>query len=298
MPFLIGLLVALVGGFALARALRREKLTYPHPETLIIQPESDVPLEQRILKLEGGVNFRDVGGYRTRSGQRIRTGLVYRSGTLSRLTPAGWEQVAALHIQAVCDLRSDDELKEDPATLPAGLAYTHLPLNTESQTFSRLRGLLFERRNMDVLMVRTYVDLMVERNPQVFGAALAQLADPANLPAIIHCTAGKDRTGVTIILLLMLLDVPQEIIMADYTLSNYDYAFFNEVAEVALRPFARLGITTADLQPLLSADSRTAVAVIEHIKSRYGSAERYLMERAGLDTETLARIKANLLEGA
>lgn len=285
-----------VGGIVAMRALARRKgIEYPDPLSFIIEPESEVPLDERILKLEGGINFRDIGGYRTVDGRVTRRGLVYRSGVLSRLTESDWERVAALGVRQICDLRSDEEIAEDPENLPGDIGYRHLPLTTENQSFARLRMLLFNRTAIPTLLPNAYTSVMIDNNPQVFGEVLRQIAAPDNLPMILHCTAGKDRTGVAVMLLLLVLGVPARVVAADYTLSNYYFEFFREVARVALKPVAPLGFKAEDLQPLLSAESKTVETVINHINQKYGSIETYLINHAGVSAETIDHLRDLLL---
>ena len=297
MPLWVWIAVLAAAGFVGRRILtRQEPIVYPPPLTLLREPESEIPLDERVLKLEGGINFRDIGGYRTKDGRTVKCGLVYRSGTLSRLTEADWTQINGLNIKLVCDLRSDDEIAEDPDKLPQMMTYKHLPVNTQNDSFNRLRALFFNKRQIATLLPRTYTELMVDRNPQVMGGVLRFLADADNLPALIHCTAGKDRTGVTFMLLLHVLGVPEETIAADYSLSNLYHEFFFEVAEVALRPIARFGFKVDDLTPLLTADPQTVTTVFDYIREKYGTVERYLADKAGVDAAMIEQLRANLLD--
>lgn len=298
MPYLIGVvLVALgLGVTYRSRLQRRIPLDYPLPEALIIQPQSELPLESRILRLEGGINFRDVGGYITQDGQRVKTGLVYRSGALGQLTDADWQQIQRLNLGMICDLRSDDEVQVEPDDPPFSIAYQHLGVEAEPPRFARLRALFFDHQQMIALLPHVYKSLLVDQNAANFGKTLRLIADPDNLPIVIHCTAGKDRTGVITGLLLMLLGVPDDVIAADYSLSNYYYDRFYEVAQIALKPLSVLGFRADDVAPLLSADAQTMQSVLDHVREKYGSIENYLTGAAGMTAEDLTQIRANLLE--
>lgn len=252
---------------------------------------------QRIIPFEGIANFRDVGGYRTADGRRVRWGQVYRAGAFASPTEADLAKIDALRLRLVCDLRSDEEVAEAPDRLPETTPprYLHLPLQASDETMKRLRAILFNRRAIQQIVPDTYRRVMLEQNAALYGRVLTELADPANYPAVIHCTAGKDRTGIAVALLLLLLGVPKPTVIADYTLSNHYYDVFARFAAKAVRPLLPLGVRLGDLHPLLVATSETMQLTIDYLDTTYGSAEGYLRERAGLDDATIAALRAQLL---
>lgn len=201
-----------------------------------------------------------------------------------------------LNLSVICDLRSDEEVQTEPDQIPLDVSYHHLSVKAEPPRFARLRGLFFNQKQFMELLPYVYRTLLIDRNARVFGATLRLLADADNLPIVIHCTAGKDRTGVATALLLMLLGVPDEVITADYSLSNYYYDRFYEVAAIALKPLSVLGFKADDVVPLLTANVRTMQGMIDHIRVQYGSVEAYLTGAAGMTPDELARIKSNLIE--
>ena len=135
---------------------------------------------------------------------------------------------------------------------------------------------------------------MLDQNGPVLAGVLRLAADPANRPLVIHCTAGKDRTGLAVALLLLALGVPEETVVADYTLSNHAF----DVLAGRMRPeMARLyalGFGEAQLQPFLLAEARTLRGALAYIRRRYGSLDWYL-QRAGLREETLEALREELL---
>lgn len=295
-----GILLAGVGaGVAGVAALvrRLNHMDMIDPADLIMPQPNDRPAPT--VELEGVINFRDVGGYQTAAGGRVRTGLVYRSGALHNLTPADLDRLHDLNIKLVCDLRSAEERAAEPDKLPLnpGPTYLHLPLAGEDDRRRRLMAVLFNRRQLAPIMREFYVQTMIEGNARLYGDILRRWADPANLPAIIHCTAGKDRTGVGVALLLRLLGVPEETVVADYSLSNQHYEHFLAFGRRAVEPIAWLRVKAEDLQPLFLADPANLRAVLAHIRQRYGSVETYLREAAGVDDETQARLRALFVEG-
>jgi protein-tyrosine phosphatase len=248
---------------------------------------------ERTLALLSGVNFRDVGGYRTTDGRAVRWGQVYRAGSLAELTDADVAALGALGLRLVCDLRSPDELGRHADRLPPGASYVHRPILGEVGRLRRVVTLYRKRHRLQELLEQIY-HLMIDQNGPVIADVLRLAADPANRPLVIHCTAGKDRTGLTVALLLLALGVPEETVVADYTLSNHAF----DVLAGRMRPeMARLysfGFNEAQLQPLLLAEARTLRGALAYIHRRYGSLDWYL-QRAGLSDDTLQALRDELL---
>lgn len=254
-------------------------------------------LVERVLPFDNLPNFRDIGGYPTRDGHHTRWNRVYRSAALLDLSPEDRARLSALNLNFICDLRSADELERHPDTLPDNHPlYQHLPMREVQENRDALRALLFNRQRLPELLIEAYQQVMIDRNAATFGALLKRLADPANHPALIHCMVGKDRTGVATALLLAALKVPDEIIIADYTLSNRVYPFIVTTTAPLVKPLSVLGIRPDDLQPLLLAPPEAMRATLAYIRQHYTSVENYLFTRAGLTPEELTRLRQHLLE--
>ncbi len=271
---------------------------YPAPNTLVRHPDliGGQPgiHPQRFVALEGGINFRDLGGYPTRDGKMVRWGRVYRSGSFARLTATDLTAIARLDIKLICDLRSPEEIRTAPELLP-NIAQEPLSVEADDGVLVRIRALLFDRRNLGALLTRAYTDVMLKRNGGVFGNIFRRLADEDNLPLLIRCTAGKDRTGLSAALLLLALGVPEETVIADYSLSNLYFADFQAFAQSVIKPLGIIGITLEDMQPLLIADPNTLAQTLAHLRGTYGSVESYLRDVAGVDAALLGQVRANLL---
>jgi len=258
--------------------------------------EQRVTVAERTLQLEGAVNFRDLGGYPTTDGRRVRWGQVYRSGRLSELTANDVNYLHALGIQMVCDLRADEEISIDPDLTVSGIQYQHIPLNDTASQWERLFALLFNPAALKGLMRKAYTRTMIDDNAPVFGSVLTRISDPDNRPTIVHCTAGKDRAGLTSALLLLHLGVPDEVVIADYTLSNRDYATFRAYTEKMFAQLSNLRISVDDLYPLLTADAETMRMTIDHIRTKYGTVTDYLRDHARVPQDALDRLRADLLK--
>ena len=259
------------------------------------QDSNSLLVAERFLPLKKGANARDIGGYRTANGRRVAWGKVFRAGDLSRLTNSDLDYLAQTGLRWICDLRSTQELKERPDRRPAGVDYFHLPVNEGGSPIrDYLPRVLFQRAQLFDLMQEIYLN-MVSRRALLFGRWLALLADPANLPVIVHCTAGKDRTGLAIALLLGLLGVPEETILGDYTLTNLEFDRLYRGFELGGNQLKHLGVPLSDLRMMLVAHPDWLAAALSYIKDHYGDIPTYLISEGGLTGEQLDQIRENLL---
>ncbi|GAB4482041.1 MAG: hypothetical protein Kow00124_30420 [Anaerolineae bacterium] len=251
-------------------------------------------LAERLLPLAGTDNLRDVGGYAAQDGRRVRWGLLYRSDHLGRLAPQDHAYLEGLGVRLVIDLRSAAEAARHPDRLPPSIEYWHLPI-FEQEPMSRVRVLVQRHRVVD-LWSRVYTEHIIDRGARAYGALLRRLSEPGGLPAVIHCTAGKDRTGVAIALILMLLGVPDDVIVGDYSLSNRSAPRWIEEARGQINPRHAPGLRVEQLYPLLGAPPVILENALAHLRGRYGSVEGYLTGPAGLTPADLERLRAALLE--
>ena len=255
---------------------------------------------ERVLPLQRAVNFRDIGGYETQDGRFTKWGQVYRAGNLHALTPTDQQYLHNLDLKLVCDLRSTAVIRKRPDRfLPdPQRQYQQFAMRNPSRVFS-LRAIwaaLFRPRQLNQMMLEGYIRLAIEGNTAVICQTLQQLADPHNLPILIHCAAGKDRTGIIIALLLSLLGVPEPTIMADYSLSNAYYDDFIQAIAEDIRPLTRWGISPHALYPLHIAHPQTLRDTFIYIRQKYGSIQNYLQNIVGLDQVITSQIQQNLLE--
>ncbi|MGD8725478.1 MAG: tyrosine-protein phosphatase, partial [Desulfobacterales bacterium] len=179
---------------------------------------------ERRLPLQNTVNTRDLGGYETAEGHRVKWGKVFRSDHLARLSNDDIAFLQHMKIQSVCDFRTSVEARKRPDRFPAhGYGtYVHLPINHLKFEPSRL----FEKlKNGDAswltpsFLIEGY-RLNLDQFATAWGEVFRRLADPKSLPLLFHCTGGKDRAGTFAALLLLALGVPEETVIYDYGLSN------------------------------------------------------------------------------
>jgi protein-tyrosine phosphatase len=239
----------------------------------------------RLLEWEGCLNARDLGGYETEDGRETRWGTVVRSDCPAALTEAGRAALAGYGIRAIVDLRLPAELAEDPNPFAEpgdhGIAYTNVSFIDPAAAPPDAVSTLAE----DYLQ-------MLERYRQGVAEALAAIARaPADGAVLVHCAAGKDRTGLISALLLGLAGVPADTIAADYAMT----------AEL-LRPRERQWLDgldpeeRAEREAMLARYAPTAevmLQVLDGLGERYGGVEPYLRS-TGLSQDDLDRLRERL----
>jgi protein-tyrosine phosphatase len=280
----------------LSFVLRRGKPRPPQidPQTLIIEPENSTG--SRTLQLEGAINFRDLGGYRTADGKRVKWGRVFRAGALNNLTDADLEMLRQMELKYIFDLRTAEEMASAPDRVPVGAVHVPMTVEVERSIARRLIMLVRYYNNLERMLLDGYMRVMIEQNARVFGEVFPVLATEGGLPSVIHCTAGKDRTGIASALLLAALGVPEETIIADYSLSNHHHAYFRDLVSDQMASLMRFGLTLDDVYPVTLANPEAMRMSLRYIREHYGDVQTYLHQRAGVDEVTLAKLRDTLLE--
>ena len=243
----------------------------------------------RALDLEGASNVRDLGGWTTRGGARVRFGRVFRGAALDRLTRSDQQRLAGLGLRAVCDFRGVKERARAPSRLDGLDAAVHsLPI--EPRIGASLADILATREatGEDVLslMRKAYLSYALEWHAH-YRRVFELLLDEDGAPLLFHCSAGKDRTGFGAALILTALDVPWESVLEDYLATNRLWRAEASLAHALPPPVAEVMLR---VHPDLL---EYAFAVL---RAEFGSVERYLEARLGLDAPRLARLRALLLE--
>jgi protein-tyrosine phosphatase len=238
---------------------------------------------ERVRPIDGTFNFRDLGGYPTTDGRRTRWRMMYRSDSLHRVTGASLMDVG---LRSVVDLRYPAECEKEPCTVgaPDPVRYHALPMFENPQRPSD--GSVPELDRIYRLIVDTRQSQLVR--------VLDTLASPDALPAVVFCTAGKDRTGVVVAMLLALLGVERTAIVADYAVSA------SLLADSPLGDRVRASFTERGLDPALA--DRLLISPPDHMErlltyvdETYGGVEA-LAIRAGLAPRRIDDLRGVLLE--
>ncbi len=255
-------------------------------------------LTQRLLPLEGGVNFRDMGGYPAHEGRRVKWRHLYRSGTMSRLTSADREHLAQRGIRTVIDFRTVEEQEREPNEwgLSLGDAYWRRP---HTETFGNWSGLdpakLQAVRDVEIVMEEGYRHLP-RQQAEAYAEMFRRLA-AGNVPAVIHCTAGKDRTGGGAALILAALGVPRDAIIADFVMTeravDLTKALAGRKRSAKYDAFAKIDPTV--VKAFASARPGFIGAFLDSLDSEFGSVEGYLAH-LDMTAPDIAAMRASLLE--
>jgi protein-tyrosine phosphatase len=257
----------------------------------------------RLLPLEGGSNFRDLGGYFTADGRQVRRGLLFRSGVMTGLTAADQDYLAGFGFQRVIDLRSSEERALYPNRWAAEQGIELLAHDySMRELVERMVGDDGQPRGMGEL----YRGFPYQLEPQLklfFDQLLAN-----QVPLVVNCSAGQDRTGFTAALLLLALGVPREVVMQDYLVSTRYRWPEVERGDVDLAAaaqdnyFAQLMLRYSEgeearaAQPLLTEDGVPFLRfALDQLEQDFGSVEAYLGERLDVDAADLAQLRERFL---
>jgi protein-tyrosine phosphatase len=238
----------------------------------------------RWIRLPGTTNLRDLGGYPTTDGGTVRWRTLLRSDALHRLDESGRAALVGLGLRTVIDLRTDEEVMATPGALDGtdatggpGVRTYHVPL-FDASAIGRLPP--------ELAAIYRY---MIDDCGAAVAEAVWRLCAGNALPGLIHCTAGKDRTGLVAAIVLEVSGVPDDIIAADYAMSGTYLDSGAATAISQIRAVSGVG-RWLDLGAL-GAQPRVIREALAHIRARAGSVAGYLMQNgltAG-DIETLRR---------
>ncbi len=273
---------------------------------LILRDETDgqvVRVAERLLTLDRGSNFRDVGGYPAADGRHVRWGLIYRTAAMPMLDDADYRYLNNLNLKEDIDLRSVEErqLAPDHVAERTGARYFAVDY-PGSSIFGRLASpATVKTATMDIY--REWPTSLAQQYREIFRALLRHDGAVA-----YHCSAGQDRTGVATALVLIALGVPRDVILQDYHLSTADRRPENEIPP--LRPGEYPGNTVADFylklqsagvpmkaRPLYDSQGRPYLAyALDEIDTKWGSVENYLDKVLGVDKAKIGRLRTLYLE--
>jgi protein-tyrosine phosphatase len=243
----------------------------------------------RLIDLEGCLNFRDLGGYPAADGRSVRWRRVFRSDALHLLTPRDVARIRdELGVRDVIDLRSSAELRSEGQGPLAEheVRFHHVPL-FDAEVRSEDRD-----RVAQITLADRYVFLAELAGERI--ARVVHLVADADTPAVYHCAAGKDRTGVISALLLGLLGVPDEVIVADYVATRENL----DAIVDRLRSLEGYRAMLDALPPdTMHADPETMLEFLARLRDRYGTIEDYA-RHAGLPADAIDRLRDRLLVAA
>lgn len=246
--------------------------------------------------IEGALNFRDLGGHRAGSAQ-VRRGMLYRSAMTHNISAEGLSRlVEEFGLRTVIDLRSEEEIVEY-GTAPfatAGVAYHHHPVISRAASPPEI----MEQYRKDMRegafdWTASYLR-MIENGGAAFRAVFEVIAAPGGMPAVFHCIAGRDRTGVAAALLLGSLGVTADDIAEDYASTG---THLRRHADRFARQAERLDLTTEQMAGILETEAEAMHRFLDEIERRHGSVEGVVLA-LGVPATTVEHLRERLLEGA
>jgi protein-tyrosine phosphatase len=243
------------------------------------------------IPLVSASNLRDLGGWPTQDGRRVRRGLVYRSAALTALVPQDQAAVDALEFRSVVDLRGNAERTLHPVHIPGATTFTFA---IEAAVGAELTDILrtgcaapdATPDSLMALLAEAYRSFALQYARQ-YGDFLALLLDRERTPLLVHCSAGKDRTGFGAALLLSALGVAWEDVVEDYLATNRLWR--REILRRLTLPDDMKDVLLGAHQPLLE-------AAFAAIRQEYGSLQAYLAGPIGLSPAARQTLQHHLLE--
>ncbi len=243
------------------------------------------------IALQGASNLRDLGGWPTADGRRVRRGLLYRAPALIGLTANDEATIEALGLRTVCDLRGMREREVTPVSLGPS-RNVHLPI--EPSVGAGLRDILRTGQasghvtpaDMFALLREAY-EAYALVNVGQYRRLFEHILAPGGLPLLLHCSAGKDRTGFGSALILTSLGVGWDDVLTDYLATNTQWK--REIA-------SKLDLPAELADVLLSVHVDLLTAAFDAARGAYGTMDAYLEKAVGLDASARARLAELLLE--
>jgi protein-tyrosine phosphatase len=229
--------------------------------------------------IPGTYNFRDLGGLPTAHGS-TRRGLLLRSDALIDLGDDGLDALARLGVRTAIDLREDNERRLDPPTVADGVTIHHQPVLEGSFSIDHHAGL------------SEIYAAIIDRCGGRLAAAVALLAAPGALPAVIFCSAGKDRTGLITGLVLSALGVPDGIVAEEY--ARTEAVMHGAFREALIERSVRAGVNQQSIAVKLGSPASVMLATLAHLQTRFGGAAEYLLEH-GLNAAELQSLRDQLI---
>ena len=256
---------------------------------------------KRVLGMEGQRNFRDIGGYTTTSGKSVKWSRIYRSGKLSDLTANDLKEMAELNIDLIVDLRSTSEREGEPTKFQEA-DILELPVGGTAADWSttlsaQLQSGNFTEDEIRQTFIQAYEQIPID-NAGEYRSFFKEILAQKDGTIVFHCTSGKDRTGIGTALLLSALEVPRDVIMDDYMLTNEAAGVDQGLPFIAKAFSERAGreIDPESLRPLVGVEAVYLETTFKTIETAYGSMENYLEQALGLTDEDVKTLQAKLLE--
>ncbi len=258
---------------------------------------ANISIHPSLVPLEGGVNFRDLGGNAVADGRRIKQGLLYRAGSLDNLTEQDTHFLNSIPVKHVLDYRDEEEVEAQPDILWANCEYHHVPANPPgddvSATLAELTVETLTEFDPQEFMLELYRRLPF--NNDAYKKLVTLLCQADSGAIVQHCAVGKDRTGVGSALVLLALGADLPTVKEDYLLTDRTLAPFREelldVVSTNMPPSA-----VKKFEYVLSAREIFIDTALNAIISQYGNTDNWLEKEYGLTAEMREELRGRYLE--
>jgi protein-tyrosine phosphatase len=253
----------------------------------------------RVVTLDGGINFRDIGGYVNDQGRSVKWRKIMRCGHLANLTDNDLDSLEQIGINRIHDFRRTEEQEQSPsrAVRAEFIDDYQVSIGDISRFWEFLFGGELTAESSHTLVVNSYRNCIESVIP-AFSRFMRHIVDNADNASVFHCSAGKDRTGMAAALILSALDVPRQTIIEDYmlTLQHYDSEKLIDLVEGHLRDAKVESWDRNWLVPYCSVHQDNIVAFLDAIDSEYGNVRSYLITALGLSQADLDKMHSCYLE--
>ena len=244
---------------------------------------------ERHYSFEGCFNFRDIGGYLNQDGRRVKKGLYFRAGRQDRMTNKDLAQLSGLNISTQIDLRKQEEVLDQGRGPLEDMGAKYINISVIPEGGSEKLNKLVGDTGISGKRYLGYLEFGPTSWLRLFGI----LADEENLPVLLHCTAGKDRTGVSTAFLLSVLGVSRDIIEADYLLTNLDTERQADFIESTVG--YPEGYNREKMISIAGVPKDAMKDFLDGVESKWGSVVEYL-EKIGVTQEQMDLVRLNFLE--
>ncbi|MBB5918110.1 protein-tyrosine phosphatase [Nocardia transvalensis] len=256
------------------------------------------------IELQGAVNVRDIGGYRTYDGKTVKAGKAIRADSLEKLTDADVRKLGSLNLRSAVDLRTPGEVQfSGPDKLPGGVTSVARPVDDTGLFLQMMQVIqskdpqqqeeLLGNGGAERIMQNVYRSFLTDDSRAKFGQTVKDLA-AGGKPLLYHCTSGKDRTGWLTYVVLRAVGVPEATARQDYLLSNR----YRAAADAKLREQVKQAglMQNPDLLiPLQEVRSEYLDTSVREVEETYGDFGKFLTQGLGVDPGTLVALRKNLV---
>lgn len=249
-------------------------------------------ITNRIIEMNNIKNFRDLGGYFTKSDNQMQWGMIFRSADLSSATLYDQERMRRLNIKTIIDFRTENSASKYPILIHPNIKRVSIPIiQMDSKA---LDDMMIDKNLTQSDAVRKVQDSyigIIENNKDAFAKMFEVLLDYDNYPVVISGSLGKDRVGIASFLILSAVGVPQNVIVSDYLLSQESINVQSIVKDVQSKPEYFQEAVTA----LFSVRPSYINYTIDYINQKYGSVDNYIEKELNLTTQNKNLLRKYLL---